>query len=102
MNSPTELASTVQEISAGVEETYGYDSVELTCKSIFDYLHPEDVTGIQAQLRRMIEDESTTDAIEASGKQTWSRTRRCRTGLPADRTPMRARSSATFPGVERA
>ncbi|GAA0992474.1 hypothetical protein GCM10009555_081590 [Acrocarpospora macrocephala] len=49
---------TVQEISAGVEETYGYDPVELTGKSIFDYLHPEDVPGIQVQLRRMIEDES--------------------------------------------
>ncbi|WP_219471993.1 putative bifunctional diguanylate cyclase/phosphodiesterase, partial [Nonomuraea rhizosphaerae] len=47
----------VHEIGAGVEVTYGYCPDELVGGSIFDYLHPEDVPGIQSALRAMGLDE---------------------------------------------
>ncbi|WP_240779293.1 putative bifunctional diguanylate cyclase/phosphodiesterase [Nonomuraea zeae] len=47
----------VREIGAGVEVTYGYRPEELVGGSIFDYIHPEDVPGIQAALRAMGLDE---------------------------------------------
>lgn len=43
----------VREIGAGVEVTYGYRPEELVGGSIFDYIHPEDLPGIQAALRAM-------------------------------------------------
>ncbi|MBP2703320.1 EAL domain-containing protein [Microbispora sp. RL4-1S] len=49
----------IQEIGPGVEETYGYPPDELTQRPIFDYMHPEDVPGIQALLRRMADDDGT-------------------------------------------
>ncbi|MEU8320152.1 sensor domain-containing phosphodiesterase [Nonomuraea sp. NPDC048881] len=47
----------VHEIGAGVEVTYGYPPEELVGGSIFDYIHPEDVPGIQAAMRAMTTDE---------------------------------------------
>ncbi|MFG1704617.1 putative bifunctional diguanylate cyclase/phosphodiesterase [Nonomuraea sp. M3C6] len=49
----------VREIGAGVEVTYGYRPEELVGGSIFDYIHPEDVPGIQNALRAMGLDEET-------------------------------------------
>ncbi|WP_328808776.1 putative bifunctional diguanylate cyclase/phosphodiesterase [Nonomuraea montanisoli] len=43
----------VREIGAGVEVTYGYRPDELVGGTIFEYIHPEDVPGIQAALRAM-------------------------------------------------
>ncbi|TMR21591.1 sensor domain-containing phosphodiesterase [Nonomuraea turkmeniaca] len=50
----------VREIGAGVEVTYGYRPDELVGGSIFDYIHPEDVPGIQVALRAMHLDEDNT------------------------------------------
>ncbi|MEV0164933.1 putative bifunctional diguanylate cyclase/phosphodiesterase [Nonomuraea fuscirosea] len=47
----------VREIGPGVEVTYGYCPDELIGGSIFDYIHPEDVPGIQAAMRAMHLDE---------------------------------------------
>ncbi|MER6574600.1 sensor domain-containing phosphodiesterase [Nonomuraea sp. NPDC001023] len=47
----------VHEIGAGVEVTYGYPPDDLVGGSIFDYIHPEDVPGIQAAMRAMTTDE---------------------------------------------
>lgn len=47
----------VREIGAGVEVTYGYAPDELVGGSIFDYIHPEDVPGIQVAMRAMHLDE---------------------------------------------
>ncbi|WP_308169665.1 putative bifunctional diguanylate cyclase/phosphodiesterase [Acrocarpospora catenulata] len=49
---------TIQEIGAGVRDTYGYDPETLTGESVFDYIHPEDVPGIQSLLRRVTEDDT--------------------------------------------
>ncbi|MEO3870490.1 EAL domain-containing protein [Nonomuraea sp. B12E4] len=49
----------VHEIGTGVEATYGYRPEELVGGSIFDYIHPEDVPGIQLALRAMGLDEDT-------------------------------------------
>ncbi|MEV0144242.1 MULTISPECIES: EAL domain-containing protein [unclassified Nonomuraea] len=43
----------VREVGAGVEVTYGYRPDELVGGTIFEYIHPEDVPGIQAALRAM-------------------------------------------------
>ncbi|MEV0199338.1 sensor domain-containing phosphodiesterase [Nonomuraea sp. NPDC050691] len=43
----------VREIGPGVEVTYGYRPDELVGGTIFEYIHPEDVPGIQAALRAM-------------------------------------------------
>ncbi|WP_240197141.1 putative bifunctional diguanylate cyclase/phosphodiesterase [Nonomuraea lactucae] len=43
----------VREIGASVEATYGYRPEEIVGGTIFDYIHPEDVPGIQASLRAM-------------------------------------------------
>ncbi|WP_239089668.1 GGDEF domain-containing phosphodiesterase [Sphaerimonospora thailandensis] len=43
----------IDEIGRDVEAMYGYRPDELTGRSIFDYIHPEDVPGLQALLRRM-------------------------------------------------
>jgi diguanylate cyclase (GGDEF)-like protein/PAS domain S-box-containing protein len=51
----------VYEIGAGVEVTYGYRPEQLVGGTIFDYIHPEDVPGIQAALRAMgLDDEGAT------------------------------------------
>ncbi|MFD1936022.1 putative bifunctional diguanylate cyclase/phosphodiesterase [Nonomuraea mangrovi] len=47
----------VREMGAGVEVTYGYRPEDLVGGSIFDYIHPEDVPGIQLALRQMGLDE---------------------------------------------
>ncbi|MFB4277270.1 putative bifunctional diguanylate cyclase/phosphodiesterase [Nonomuraea sp. MTCD27] len=47
----------VREIGAGVEVTYGYRPDDLVGGSIFDYIHPEDVPGIQEAMRAMHQDE---------------------------------------------
>ncbi|MEU5862297.1 sensor domain-containing phosphodiesterase [Nonomuraea sp. NPDC047529] len=47
----------VHQIGAGVEVTYGYPPEDLVGGSIFDYIHPEDVPGIQAAMRAMTTDE---------------------------------------------
>ncbi|MEV0594002.1 putative bifunctional diguanylate cyclase/phosphodiesterase [Nonomuraea cavernae] len=47
----------VREIGAGVEVTYGYRPEQLLDGTIFDYIHPEDVPGIQRSLRAMVDDE---------------------------------------------
>ncbi|MFI6739754.1 putative bifunctional diguanylate cyclase/phosphodiesterase [Nonomuraea sp. NPDC050451] len=47
----------VSEIDAGVEVTYGYRPEDVVGGSIFDYIHPEDVPGIQVALRAMHLDE---------------------------------------------
>ncbi|MED7930058.1 EAL domain-containing protein [Nonomuraea sp. LP-02] len=52
----------VREIGAGVEVTYGYAPDEVVGGSIFDYIHPEDVPGIQAALRAMGLDEENAVA----------------------------------------
>jgi diguanylate cyclase (GGDEF)-like protein/PAS domain S-box-containing protein len=53
----------VHEVGAGVETTYGYRPDEVLGGSLFDYIHPEDVPGIQAALRDMsIDDESAEPA----------------------------------------
>ncbi|GAA3564882.1 hypothetical protein GCM10022419_051940 [Nonomuraea rosea] len=49
----------VREIGPGVEVTYGYRPDELVGGSIFDYIHPEDVPGIQVALRAMGLDEES-------------------------------------------
>ncbi|HUR04896.1 MAG TPA: diguanylate cyclase, partial [Nonomuraea sp.] len=51
----------VYEIGVGVEVTYGYRPEALVGGTIFDYIHPEDVPGIQAALRAMgLDDEGAT------------------------------------------
>ncbi|MFC5830252.1 putative bifunctional diguanylate cyclase/phosphodiesterase [Nonomuraea insulae] len=47
----------VREIGTGVEVTYGYCPDDLIGGSIFDYIHPEDVPGIQVAMRAMHLDE---------------------------------------------
>ncbi|MFI7609790.1 EAL domain-containing protein [Nonomuraea terrae] len=49
----------VREIGPGVEVTYGYPPDELVGGSIFDYIHPEDVPGIQLAMRAMHPDEES-------------------------------------------
>ncbi|WP_248958132.1 putative bifunctional diguanylate cyclase/phosphodiesterase [Sphaerisporangium perillae] len=50
----------VREMGAGVESLYGYRPEDLVGSSIFDYVHPEDVPGVQAALRVMAADEDAT------------------------------------------
>ncbi|MFI9557711.1 putative bifunctional diguanylate cyclase/phosphodiesterase [Nonomuraea endophytica] len=52
---------TVREIGAGVEVTYGYRPDEIVGGSIFDYIHPEDLPGIQIALRAMGLDEDSAE-----------------------------------------
>ncbi|MFD9942119.1 putative bifunctional diguanylate cyclase/phosphodiesterase [Nonomuraea sp. NPDC059023] len=52
---------TVREIGAGVEVTYGYRPEEIVGGSIFDYIHPEDLPGIQIALRAMGLDEDSAE-----------------------------------------
>ncbi|MFI7639609.1 putative bifunctional diguanylate cyclase/phosphodiesterase [Nonomuraea sp. NPDC049400] len=52
----------VREIGPGVEVTYGYHPDAVVGGSIFDYIHPEDVPGIQVALRAMHLDEDNTTA----------------------------------------
>lgn len=47
----------VHEIGQGVEEVYGYRQDVVVGGSIFDYIHPEDVPGIQAALSALVADE---------------------------------------------
>ncbi|MGN9839049.1 putative bifunctional diguanylate cyclase/phosphodiesterase [Nonomuraea sp. H19] len=47
----------VREIGAGVEVTYGYRPDDVVGTAIFDYIHPEDVPGIQVALGAMYLDE---------------------------------------------
>ncbi|MBF8186491.1 sensor domain-containing phosphodiesterase [Nonomuraea sp. K274] len=47
----------VREVDAGVESTYGYRADQVVGGSIFDYIHPEDVPGIQVAMRAMHLDE---------------------------------------------
>ncbi|MBG0832285.1 GGDEF domain-containing protein [Planomonospora sp. ID67723] len=54
----------VHRIGEGVEITYGYRPEELVGGSIFDYIHPEDVPGIQQALRALGPDE---EPAEGSG-----------------------------------
>lgn len=51
----------VHEIGPGIEVIYGYRPDEVVGGSIFDYIHPEDVPGIQAALRTMVLDEESTE-----------------------------------------
>ncbi|MFE3452327.1 putative bifunctional diguanylate cyclase/phosphodiesterase [Nonomuraea sp. NPDC059194] len=51
----------VREMGAGVEVTYGYRPDDLVGGSIFDYIHPEDVPGIQLALRQMGLDEDPAE-----------------------------------------
>ncbi|GAA5041810.1 hypothetical protein GCM10023259_010920 [Thermocatellispora tengchongensis] len=51
----------VHEIGEQVERVYGYRPADLVGGSIFDYIHPEDVPGIQAALRAMNLDEEPSD-----------------------------------------
>ncbi|MGW0807010.1 putative bifunctional diguanylate cyclase/phosphodiesterase [Nonomuraea sp. NPDC002799] len=54
----------VREIGPGVEVTYGYRPEEVTGGSIFDYIHPEDVPGIQLALRAMhLDEEEATPGV---------------------------------------
>ncbi len=54
----------VREIGAGVEVTYGYRQDELVGGSIFDYIHPEDVPGIQVAMRALTLDGSPPEEEE--------------------------------------
>ncbi|WP_406674184.1 GGDEF domain-containing protein [Nonomuraea sp. N2-4H] len=47
----------VREIGAGVEATYGYKPADVVGGSIFDYIHPEDVPGIQVAMRALTLDD---------------------------------------------
>ncbi|WP_240506483.1 putative bifunctional diguanylate cyclase/phosphodiesterase [Thermoactinospora rubra] len=48
----------IREVGPGVEATYGYLAADVAGRSIFDYIHPEDVPGIQGALAGMhLEDE---------------------------------------------
>ncbi|MEV4565812.1 GGDEF domain-containing protein [Nonomuraea sp. NPDC049419] len=47
----------VREIGAGVEATYGYAPADVVGGSIFDYIHPEDVPGIQVAMRALTLDD---------------------------------------------
>ncbi|WP_425581942.1 putative bifunctional diguanylate cyclase/phosphodiesterase [Streptosporangium fragile] len=51
----------VREIGEGVEITYGYRPADLVGGKIFDYIHPEDVPGIQVALSAMSPDEEPAD-----------------------------------------
>ncbi|MEU8105088.1 putative bifunctional diguanylate cyclase/phosphodiesterase [Nonomuraea muscovyensis] len=51
----------VREIGPGVEATYGYRPEEIVGGTIFDYIHPEDVPGIQAALGAMSPDDEGAD-----------------------------------------
>ncbi|MEW9532634.1 putative bifunctional diguanylate cyclase/phosphodiesterase [Microbispora sp. NPDC049125] len=51
----------VQEIGPGVEATYGYRPEDVVCRPIFDYIHPEDVPGVQALLRQTAGDDEMPD-----------------------------------------
>ncbi|GAA3123586.1 hypothetical protein GCM10010466_13080 [Planomonospora alba] len=47
----------MRQVGAGVEPLYGYRPDELAGRSIFDYVHPEDLPGIQEALRAMSAEE---------------------------------------------
>jgi diguanylate cyclase (GGDEF)-like protein/PAS domain S-box-containing protein len=51
----------VREIGEGVEIMYGYRPDDLVGRTIFDYIHPEDVPGIQVALRAMSLDEEPVE-----------------------------------------
>ncbi|MBO3746350.1 EAL domain-containing protein [Streptosporangiaceae bacterium NEAU-GS5] len=52
----------VHEIDPGVEHTYGYRAEDLVGHSILDYVHPEDVPGIQLLLARLNNEETVQAA----------------------------------------
>nr|WP_245653313.1 GGDEF domain-containing phosphodiesterase [Herbidospora sakaeratensis] len=56
-----DLEGVVQEISDGVETTYGYPPASLLGQPIVDYVHPEDVPVIQALLRQVAEDDGNIE-----------------------------------------
>nr|WP_232320279.1 GGDEF domain-containing phosphodiesterase [Herbidospora daliensis] len=56
-----DLEGVVQEISDGVETTYGYAPASLLGQPIVDYVHPEDVPVIQALLRQLAEDDGNIE-----------------------------------------
>ncbi|WP_319018233.1 putative bifunctional diguanylate cyclase/phosphodiesterase [Microbispora sitophila] len=47
----------IQEVGPGLETTYGYRPEDLTCRPIFDYIHPEDLPAVQALLDRMTDED---------------------------------------------
>ncbi|WP_376770956.1 putative bifunctional diguanylate cyclase/phosphodiesterase [Streptosporangium becharense] len=55
----------ILEIGDGVEITYGYRPADLVGGRIFDYIHPEDVPGIQMALEAMSPDEDPADPAGA-------------------------------------
>ncbi|GAT67560.1 diguanylate cyclase [Planomonospora sphaerica] len=55
----------MHEVGAGVEILYGYRPDELTGQPVFDYVHPEDLPGIQEALRAMSLEEEPVRGPEA-------------------------------------
>ncbi|MFC4060759.1 putative bifunctional diguanylate cyclase/phosphodiesterase [Planomonospora corallina] len=54
-----DYGGTMREVGVGVEHLYGYRPGELAGRSILDYVHPEDLPGIQEMLRAMNAEEET-------------------------------------------
>ncbi|MEZ0074340.1 putative bifunctional diguanylate cyclase/phosphodiesterase [Planotetraspora sp. GP83] len=61
-----DLDGVIREIGAGVDATYGYRPGDLAGHPIFDYIHPEDVPGIHALLRRIAAADEDVSEIHAS------------------------------------
>ncbi|MFC6077327.1 putative bifunctional diguanylate cyclase/phosphodiesterase [Microbispora bryophytorum] len=58
-------AGVIQEAGPGLETTYGYCPEDLAFRSIFDYIHPEDLPAVQALLDRMTDEDG--DGPEQEG-----------------------------------
>ncbi|MEU8056928.1 putative bifunctional diguanylate cyclase/phosphodiesterase [Microbispora bryophytorum] len=58
-------AGVIQEAGPGLETTYGYCPEDLAFRSIFDYIHPEDMPAVQALLDRMTDEDG--DGPEQEG-----------------------------------
>ncbi|WP_229689821.1 putative bifunctional diguanylate cyclase/phosphodiesterase [Microbispora bryophytorum] len=58
-------AGVIQEAGPGLETTYGYCPEDFAFRSIFDYIHPEDLPAVQALLDRMTDEDG--DGPEQEG-----------------------------------
>ncbi|WP_067169411.1 putative bifunctional diguanylate cyclase/phosphodiesterase [Microtetraspora niveoalba] len=55
----------IREIGSSVRKTYGYRPADLVGRPLVDYIHPEDVPGVQALLRRLDNDGEVLERHES-------------------------------------
>ncbi|MBN2517669.1 MAG: PAS domain-containing protein [Candidatus Altiarchaeota archaeon] len=56
-------------VSPSVEQMYEYDSEQLLGRSIFDFIHPEDLRGIRADFAKVLKKRGVSEPVECRARQ---------------------------------